>query len=212
MQINLQTICPVPMQSSVADSQVWNTPVQINHGERIQINAPSGRGKTSLVHFLAGIRNDYLGIIRFDEQDAAQLKLTQWCAIRRERISMVFQDLRLFPDLTVMDNLLLKTALTKTNDETDAQRKLDQLGLVGFEQRLTKTLSQGEQQRVAIARALLQPCDCLVLDEPFSHLDPENIEAACQSINEFCELRNSGLVLTSLGYDYPLKFDRKLRL
>ncbi len=200
------------MQSSVADSEVWNTNLELATGTRIQVNAPSGRGKTSLVHFLTGLRTDFTGEITLKNTDITTFSIRRWTTIRREKLSTVFQDLRLFPDLSVMQNLMLKAVLTDAAYEDQVRTLLGRLGLTGFENRRTATLSQGEQQRVAICRALLQPCKLLVLDEPFSHLDPENIDAACQCIDEFCELRNCGLLMTSLGYDYPLKFDRKLKL
>ena len=200
------------MQSSVGTSEVWNTNLELAANTRVQINAPSGRGKTSLVHFLTGLRTDFTGEIRLENNDITTFSVRRWTAIRREKISTVFQDLRLFPDLTVMQNLMLKAVLSDIADEDQIRTLLEHLGLSGFEDRRTATLSQGEQQRVAICRALLQPCDFLILDEPFSHLDPENIDAVCQCIDEFCELRNCGLLMTSLGYDYPLKFDRKLKL
>ncbi len=200
------------MQSSVADSEVWNTNLELATGTRIQVNAPSGRGKTSLVHFLTGLRTDFTGEITLKNTDITTFSIRRWTTIRREKLSTVFQDLRLFPDLSVMQNLMLKAVLTDAAYEDQVRTLLGRLGLTGFENRRTATLSQGEQQRVAICRALLQPCELLILDEPFSHLDPENIDAACQCIDEFCELRNCGLLMTSLGYDYPLKFDRKLKL
>jgi ABC-type lipoprotein export system ATPase subunit len=200
------------MQSSVADSEVWNTNLELATGTRIQVNAPSGRGKTSLVHFLTGLRTDFTGEITLKNTDITTFSIRRWTTIRREKLSTVFQDLRLFPDLSVMQNLMLKAVLTDAAYEDQVRTLLGRLGLSGFEDRRTATLSQGEQQRVAICRALLQPCELLILDEPFSHLDPENIDAACQCIDEFCELRNCGLLMTSLGYDYPLKFDRKLKL
>jgi ABC-type lipoprotein export system ATPase subunit len=212
MHLHLQNVCPLPMQSSVATSEVWNTHLELAPGQRIQVNAPSGRGKTSLVHFLTGLRTDFTGEITLKNTDITTFSIRRWTTIRREKLSTVFQDLRLFPDLSVMQNLMLKAVLTDAAYEDQVRTLLGRLGLSGFEDRRTATLSQGEQQRVAICRALLQPCELLILDEPFSHLDPENIDAACQCIDEFCELRNCGLLMTSLGYDYPLKFDRKLKL
>ena len=69
-----------------------------------------------------------------------------------------------------------------------------------------QTLSQGQKQRVAIVRALIQPFDIIVLDEPFSHLDKENIKIAVSIITQRCTEEKAGLLLASLGDDYAIPF------
>ena len=73
-------------------------------------------------------------------------------------------------------------------------------------------MSYGQRQRIAIIRALCQPFDFLLLDEPFSHLDADNIQKAIDLILEICNAENAGMMLVSLGEDYGISFDKRLEL
>src|SRR6187431_1301482 len=113
MQILLQKVLPVFFEEDKYESsQVWNKTLLLNKGESIHIIAPSGSGKTSLIHFLYGLRNDYRGNISYDSNDIKNFDAEKFSAWRREHISIVFQDLRLFLDQTVLQNLEVKRALS----------------------------------------------------------------------------------------------------
>jgi ABC-type lipoprotein export system ATPase subunit len=75
-----------------------------------------------------------------------------------------------------------------------------------------KILSYGERQRIAIIRSLMQPFEWLLLDEPFGHLDEENIRKACELIKSECKKRDAGILMTSLGPDYFLYYDNQFSL
>src|SRR5262245_15689578 len=102
MTIQLQQVLPEYFeQSRSAQSEVWGKDLQFTKGEYIKIVAPSGSGKSSLVHFLYGMRKEYNGQINFGGKDIRGFAAEDFANYRKDNISIVFQDLRLFPEQTV---------------------------------------------------------------------------------------------------------------
>ncbi len=197
---------------NIPPSEVWNTNLTLNKGERYIVEAPSGKGKSTFLGIIFGSRRDFKGNVSFDEMNVASISKSDWSSIRSEKISMLFQELRLFEMLTVRENLELKLALTNKVTLSQAEEWLARLGLEGFLDRKCQTLSYGQQQRVAIVRALCQPFEWLLLDEPFSHLDEQNANIALELIQEVCASQNAGLIVTSLGSLQNRMFDRSIVL
>ena len=197
---------------NIPPSEVWNTNLTLNKGERYIVEAPSGKGKSTFLGIIFGSRRDFKGNVSFDEMNVASISKSDWSSIRSEKISMLFQELRLFEMLTVRENLELKLALTNKVTLSQAEEWLARLGLEGFLDRKCQTLSYGQQQRVATVRALCQPFEWLLLDEPFSHLDEQNANIALELIQEVCASQNAGLIVTSLGSLQNRMFDRSIIL
>lgn len=199
-------------QEKTATSEVWGKALRFEPGERVQIVATSGRGKTSFIHFLYGLRKDYDGQLQcngiaaktFDAEAAAQ-----W---RQRHISIVFQDLRLFGGHTVFDNINIKRVLNPYHPVEKIQEMADQLGIGNKLQRLAQTCSYGEQQRTAIIRALMQPFDFLLLDEPFSHLDEGNRQRAMQLMEQEAKARHAAIILADLKRIDYFEADRIIHL
>lgn len=181
-------------------------------GKKYLITAPSGKGKSTLLHLLYGLRQDYEGSIKLDNQDIKTLKADDWANIRQKKLSIVFQDLRLFLNLTAKENILLKSRLTNTPSVSEIEAMCEQLGIASVLNQTCETLSYGQRQRVAIIRALCQPFDMLLLDELFSNLDTDNIKIATQLINTACDANGAGFILVSLGDEYYFEYDEKLTL
>ena len=160
--------------------------------------APSGKGKSTFIHCLYGLRKDYTGEIKIDEQNAKTIGVDQWAHLRRERFSIVFQDLRLFLNLTALQNLLVKSALYRDNLEEKILAMAEALGVTKLLASKCQTLSYGERQRVAIIRALIQPFDWLLLDEPFSHLDNVNRLTGMELMMEEANARKASIILADL--------------
>jgi multiple sugar transport system ATP-binding protein len=120
---------------------------------------------------IIGLRNDFSGRLLFDGQDVSTFSTHTWTSIRQEKISVVFQDLQLFPSLTVKENILLKNALTDTYTELELIEFMQKLEIESKWEQKCGLLSMGQQQRVAIARALVKKPKVLLLDEPLSNLD-----------------------------------------
>ena len=213
MKIILDHIMPVPLASiEHKPDSIWGNKIVLNHGEKILLNASSGKGKSTFTLTTLGLRKDYSGKIFFDDRNIQEFSPDQWAAIRREKIAVVFQDLQLFPNLTVGENLLLKNNLHPVFSEMEIKKMLDQLKIGDKWDQQCSILSMGQQQRVAIIRALCQPFETLILDEPFSHLDIENTQHALNLINERCDQQEAGFILTTLGDKHQFTFDKELKL
>lgn len=124
----------------------------------------------------------------------------------------MFQDLRLFPALTALENIELKAMLTKTTHQAEIDEMAEQLGLHKLLSQTCQTLSQGEKQRIAIIRALSQPFQWIILDEPFSHLDEENTRLAADLILRYAQRKNAGLIALQLSDDNLFPYHQKLHL
>lgn len=213
MQILLDNVLPVFFEpETVTSSQVWNNKITLSKRENIHIIAPSGSGKTSLIHFLYGLRIDYSGRISYDASDIKNFDAEKFSVWRQQHISIVFQDLRLFTEQTVLQNLEIKRLLSPfhANDNIAAMAK--RLGIESKLNKLCKTCSYGEQQRIAIIRALQQPFDFLLLDEPFSHLDEANRRKAMELMEEESSKRNATIILADLREIEYFKSERTLHL
>ncbi len=190
------------------------------------ITAPSGKGKSTLIHLVYGLRNDYVGDIFLDKKNIKTFTVDDWATLRQKKLAIVFQDLRLFLNLTARENIELKLGLTNglnTVEERnpdnigkevvfDYEKAAKHLGMLDFLEKKCETLSYGQRQRVAILRGLAQPFDMILLDEPFSHLDTENVKIASELIQEACERNKAGFIHVSLGDEYYFSYDEKLIL
>ena len=213
MQILLQKVCPGFIEEEkISRSQVWNTDLLFHKGEKIQVIAPSGSGKTSLIHFLYSMRRDYNGNILFNDKNIAGFDSEELALSRRQFTSIVFQDLRLFPEKTVFQNLEIKRVLEPWHSESRIHEMAKRLGIGSRLNSLCRTCSYGEQQRIAIIRSLQQPFDFLLLDEPFSHLDNDNRRLALELIEEEAALRKAAIVLADLEPVSLFRSDRTLDL
>jgi ABC-type lipoprotein export system ATPase subunit len=213
MKISFNNVMPVPLASiKHGKKSIWGDAFTLEQGEKIVLNASSGKGKTTFTHTLAGIRKDYKGDLKFDEDQVSEITPEQWAAYRSNKISFVFQDLQLFPELTVKENLLVKNNLTGTFDENTLKNMLAELEIEDKWDAPSKLLSMGQQQRVAIIRSLAQPFDWIILDEPFSHLDEGNTQRCLKMISDRCNEIGAGFVLTTLGDFHGFDYDRELNL
>lgn len=188
----------VPDFISIKNSEIWGNKISIQPGVHLHIVAPSGSGKTSLMHFIYGIRKDYSGDILWNEKNLKSFSDEQIATYRQKEISIIFQDLRLFPTESAFENIEIKR---KLNPFVTEQQVIDMARRLGIENKLSQsaqTCSYGEQQRIAIIRALTQPFKFLLLDEPFSHLDEVNRSKAADLIYEQCERRNAAMIFADL--------------
>lgn len=213
MQIRLQQVSPDFIEEEkISGSQVWRSDLVFHPGEKVQIIAPSGSGKTSLMHFLYGMRKDYSGDIFYTEENINGLDAETFSAYRSRSVSIVFQDLRLFTSQTVFQNLEVKRQLNPFHTESRITEMANRLGIGSKLNKPASTCSYGEQQRIAIVRALQQPYEFLLLDEPFSHLDDRNRKLAMALVQEETALRKASMILADLMPHDFFKPDRSLNL
>jgi len=194
------------------DSDVWHKEVEFEKGDFYLIEAASGTGKSSLCSYIYGYRNDYEGIISFDGNNVRNLSVKGWVDIRKRSLSMLFQDLRLFTELTAMENVLLKNSLTGFKKKKDIKDLFYELGIGDKMNTEVGKMSFGQQQRVALIRALCQPFDFLFLDEPVSHLDEVNAKNMARILTEEAMRQGAGVIVTSIGKHLELDYTKKLML
>jgi len=213
MDIQFKKVNPHPLNAIQHSSEsIWNSDFVLKSGTKVLLNASSGKGKSTFSGILFGLRSDYEGSILFGDKELKSFTKHDWTTCRVSKISIVFQDLQLFPELTVKENLELKNNLTNSFSLDEIQRFNQQLGIGDKWEQKCQFLSMGQQQRVAIVRALLQPFDWLILDEPFSHLDEENTTICLDLINQRCDALGAGFILTSLGSKHQFSYDHELKL
>lgn len=196
----------------VSESQVWLHRVELHRGKRYIISAESGTGKSSLCSFIYGNRNDYSGHIFFDGRDSRDIGIAERCTLRRKSLALLPQEMRLFPELTVMENIQLKNSLTGYKSEAEIRAMLDELEIGAKADEKAATLSIGQQQRTALIRALCQPFDFLLLDEPVSHLDARNNAAAAAMVQREADKQGAAIVATSVGNNINITDYTILRL
>ena len=155
-------------------SDIWLSDFSFERGKTYLVEAASGTGKSSLCSYLFGQRGDYHGDILFDGNDIRQYSSNDWSRIRQESLGILFQDLKLFDELTSMENVELKNRLTGMQSRETILAWFEELGIADKVDAPIGRMSYGQQQRVALIRALCQPLDFLLLDEPISHLDDRN--------------------------------------
>jgi ABC-type lipoprotein export system ATPase subunit len=215
MEIQLKGLVPVPLKDKFNSrtSGIWNTAVTFSQKEWIKIVAPSGTGKTTLMHIIYKLRHDYEGIAQLNNKSLKEINGDELAGLRQNNISVIFQDLRLFENLTARENIELNRVLQKPYYEEKVIDEMSAaLGITHILNQKAGVCSYGEQQRVAIIRALVQPFDWLIMDEPFSHLDKANTHKAAKLIAEECKKRNAGFVLTDLDEDSLFPYTRSYSL
>ena len=210
MQITIQNITPDFF--TPASSEVWSKNFELLPNSKYLIKAVSGSGKSSFFNFLYGLNNRFTGSINIDGNTIASLSENDWTSLRRNKISIVFQGLRLFPELTALENIQLKNTLTNHKTETEILEMLAQLDVDQLAHKKAETLSYGQKQRVAIVRALCQPFELLLLDEPFSHIDEAQIKNAVTLVSQQVEQNNATLIIASLGDTYNINYTKTLLL
>jgi ABC-type lipoprotein export system ATPase subunit len=214
MLLSLKEVVPIPLREKVDNytSGMWKTTRTFNEGEYLFVQAPSGTGKTTLVHILYGLRKDYTGAVNWDNYTMTTIDAESLAALRAQKLSVIFQDMRLFPELTALENIEIKRKLTNSVSEQQAEEWLERLGLRDKKHSLAATMSYGEQQRVAIIRSLVQPFKWLLMDEPFSHLDHGNTQKAIALIGEVVAMHKAGMLLADLDKNHYFNYTQTILL
>ena len=206
MKIELKNIVPNPMKDDAFNAEsIWRKEFTLESNHSYLISSDSGKGKSTLLSYIYGLRADYSGSISMDEENQKNTSIDGWSKLRTNKLSYLLQDLRLFNHLSVWDNLIIKNKLTNHKTATQIEEMLDEFGLLSKKHQLAGKLSLGQQQRVALIRCLLQPFEFLLLDEPFSNIDDTNIQIAKKLIKQECKANNAGFILATLGHDYEFE-------
>ena len=168
--------------------------LSVRQGERIAVLGPSGAGKSTLLNLIAGFLQPASGSIVIDNGEFT------YAPPAKRPVSMLFQENNLFNHLTVWQNIAL--GMDPGLKLSAAQRQTleaiaEQMGLSAFINRLPGELSGGQRQRVALARCLVREQPLLLLDEPFSALDPALHQEMLSLVEEVCEREQLTMLMVS---------------
>ena len=169
-------------------------------GEILCLLGPSGCGKTTTLRVIAGFEPVSGGEVYLEDQMVSAAGLL--VPTEQRRVGMVFQEYALFPHLRVAENIAFGLRhLSADHRTTQVHAMLAMTGLIGFERRYPHELSGGQQQRVALARALAQKPVILLLDEPFSNLDPDMTGKMRQDLHDLLRRTNTTAILVTHDHD-----------
>lgn len=211
--IKLQKTLPqVFAQQPDIQSDIWLQELAFEKGHLYLVEASSGTGKSSLCSYLYGHRSDYLGTIMFDDRNIRTFSISEWTRLRQQNLSLLWQELRLFPELSAWENVEIKNRLTKYKKKKEITSWFEELGIADKLHTKVGLMSFGQQQRVALMRALCQPFDLLMADEPISHLDDNNAQQMSDLMLQEVQRQGAALIVTSIGKHISIHYDQILHL
>ena len=187
-----QTLPQVFADRDAITSDVWHRDITFHKGKRYLIEAASGTGKSSLCSYVYGYRNDYQGIINFDERNIRSLSVNDWTDIRKHSLSILFQELRIFPELTAIENIQLKNRLTNFKKRKEVLTLFEAIGIADKVNEKAGKLSFGQQQRVAFIRS--------------------HAAKASRLLTEEASRQGAGIIVTSIGKHLELDYDEIYQL
>lgn len=193
-------------------SDIWHRDFGFERGKSYLIKAASGTGKSSLCSYLYGQRGDYRGAILFDGEDINTFDTKRWCEIRQRHISVLFQDLKLFGELTALENIEIKNNITHHKGLKEIEQLFEEFGIGDKLHSRVDRMSFGQQQRVAFIRSLCQPYDFILLDEPISHLDDQNSDIMRDILLRETASNGAAIIATSIGKHMNIEYDVCLNL
>lgn len=199
-------------QQSNFQSDIWNTEATFEKGKLYLVEAESGKGKSTFCSYVLGYRHDYEGMVMFDNDETKRYKVKNWVELRKNHLAYLFQELRLFPELTAMENVEIKNKLTHFKETKEIEEWFDRLGIADKKDTKIGHMSFGQQQRVAMIRALVQPFDFILADEPISHLDDRNSAIMADIMTTEAKRQGAGIIVTSIGKHMDLNYDKTYKL
>ncbi len=181
-------------------------------GETLALTGESGSGKSTLLHIAAGLEEFDQGHIRVDGTDLAGMKEPARAALRRDVLSVVFQQFNLIPSLNVADNIAFQARLSGAVDKDWITEITTRLGLEALTKQFPEQLSGGQQQRVAIGRALAARPKLVLADEPTGNLDEATGDAVMGLLLDLVATSNAALLMVTHSDRLAGQLDRRLHL
>ena len=181
-----------------------NTTILTNQGLTIKpkssvvITGPSGSGKSTILRIIAGLEPPNSGSVLYNKTNIYNLSDEQRAKIRSDQMGFIFQSFRLFPSLTVFENVQLACEISNiANSESVALKWINEVNLTKQKNQTPDTLSGGEQQRVAIARALATNPSVILADEPTGNLDQTNSNNIKELLQHCLDITKATLILVT---------------
>ena len=212
--IKFNSVVPQVFSSRTEElhSDIWNTDATFQKGHLYLVEADSGKGKSTFCSYVVGYRHDYTGNVLFDNDNTKKYKVRDWVDMRQHHVSHLFQELRLFPELTAYENVEIKNKITGFKSREQIVKWFDMLGIGDKLDAKIGRMSFGQQQRVAMIRALVQPFDFILADEPISHLDDTNSDIMAEIMMTEAKAQGAGVIITSIGKHMDLNYEKVFKL
>lgn len=187
--------------------------LRIDASDRVAVIGPSGGGKTTFIHLLAGILTPNEGSISLDDLNLNDFKPSELQDIRIAKMGLVFQEFKLIEYLSVYENILLPfriNAVLKMNEivKSRAKELAEMVGLGAKLHKFPNKMSQGERQRIALCRALISEPSVLFCDEPTANLDQVNRDIIMEVLIKYAEKNNIPLVVVTHDPELLSLFNR----
>lgn len=179
----------------------------LKKGEVLTLLGPSGSGKSTLLRTLNGLESYKSGSIYFHGKKIDPSP-KQW-QLLRQKIGMVFQSYDLFPNLTVLENILLAPVKVQHRNQDDVEKQalelLDRVGLKNYKDSYPRELSGGQKQRVAIVRALAMNPEIMLFDEITASLDPEMVRGVQEIVEELSSRDHMTMIIVTHQMNFAAK-------
>ena len=190
--------------------------IKVDDGEKVAFIGSSGCGKTTLFNLISGMITPTKGNVLVEDVDITTLTESERDLFRANHIGYIFQDFNLFPDFTVLQNVVLPMSFSKRYKkeemEKEALNMLKRVGLENKKDQKVKTLSGGERQRVAIARAIVNKPNVILADEPTGNLDYKNGAKIMDLIIQIAEEEKATLLVITHNNSQLDLFDRSINI
>lgn len=181
-------------------------------GTSVALLGESGSGKSTLLHLIAGLDTADSGQIELSGRRLNDLDESGLAEMRRQQVSLVFQQFHLISTLTVRDNIRFQAALCQRFDPLFEDTLIQRLGLASQLKKYPHQLSRGQQQRVAIARSLLHKPELVLADEPTGNLDEQSSLEVMSLFGELVKTAGSSLLMVTHSREMAAYMDRSILL
>jgi len=184
-------------------------------GQTVALVAPSGTGKSTLLHVAGLLEHPDGGEVYIDQLATSRLSDSERTRLRRTEIGFVYQFHHLLPEFSAIENVILPQMIRGLSRREAARRADELLSYLGLKERLTHRpaeLSGGEQQRVAIARAVANAPRILLADEPTGNLDPKTSEHVFNALSQLVRASGLAVIIATHNMDIAARMDRRVTL
>lgn len=185
---------------------------ELKPGKTLALTGESGSGKSTVLHIAGGLEDPTDGNVRVSGQDLTSMDDAGRAAMRRNEVSLVFQQFNLIPSLTVAANISFQAALSGQTDKSYIAGLAEALGLKSHLRKYPESLSGGQQQRVAIARAMAMKPKLLLADEPTGNLDEATADEVLKQMLNLVTEMGSALMIVTHSPKIASLMDREIRL
>ncbi len=210
--LTIRNLCKSYRSAGTSQAVLQALDFDMAESTSVALLGDSGSGKSTLLHLVAGLDRPDSGSIEFAGEAIHAAPEPGLAALRRSRLSLVFQQFHLIPTLDVRDNVRFQAALCNRFDDAYQRELVERLGLGDQLDKFPWQLSRGQQQRVAIARSLLHRPELVLADEPTGNLDERSSAEVMALFSELVQSAGSALLMVTHSREMAAFLDRRVRL